>query len=161
MFVRLVSLVLSGALFAACGPLPSCEEVQLEDLEVEVAEEAPVFSWQGDAASLSVESAGQKVEMQWSLRCNCLAEQEHPDQNKGCKETEEEFAFRHCLQGPIPYGESPPIDTLVQPGDFDGGPENGAAKELVSGESYDVRVEAYCAGEEANLIEVLASFIAR
>jgi hypothetical protein len=126
----------------ACNPEPTCEEIELSPLEVDTSSGTPVFRWQGEVADLAVEGVD---EIAWSIRCNCLAEERNPDRNAGCKHTEGEYEFRHCLTGPVSYGETPDVDTLVEPGDYDETIEQLEPVPLVSGQEYEVHITAFCA----------------
>jgi hypothetical protein len=153
------ALVALTALLGACNTEPTCEEIQLSDLQVETTAEGPVFRWQGEAAELRVERLD---ELAWSIRCNCLAEERDPDRNSGCQDTERDHEFRHCLTGPVRYGETPDVETLLEADDYDATMEQLEPLPLVSGQDYEVTVTAFCApgpgSEPRNFIQRRASF---
>jgi hypothetical protein len=147
---------------AACNTEPVCEQIELSPLEVDTSSGDAVFRWHGEAADLKV--FGQDDDVVWSIRCNCLAEERNPDRNSGCKETLRDFEFRHCLTGPVTYGETPDLDTLVEPGDYDETVEQLEPVPLISGQDYEVYVTAYCAAgrdpDGRNFLMRRASFTA-
>lgn len=158
--VRL-ALVLSALLsLVSCAPEPLCTAIDLDNLTIDPEAQPPRFQWSGRAADLQVTDSEETP--YWSIRCNCRDEEERPDRNSGCGESLAEYEFRHCLQGPVHYGETPAIETLLEPGDLDASMAKLEPEPLISGTRYEVAVTAFCDGGGfwANSITRRESFVA-
>ena len=147
-----------GLWLGGCEPEPFCGDVQLHSLSVETSSGTPEFQWTGLAQNFSVRSeAGEDM---WQLNCNCLAEERRPNTNAGCRETLAEFEFRSCLEGPVTYGITPDIDTLLEPGDYDETVFQIDARPLESGQTYEVEIQSFCRDPDNPSIERRRNFVA-
>lgn len=141
-------------LLSACGWRgPDCADVDLGTVAVDVSGAAPVVSWDGEGTNSLEVYAGEVVpngqpyddfdppgQPVWQLDCLCVFQVEDPGSNRGCGNSDEEIAFRACLESPVEYGVVPePTIGAVE--------ESVAPVALVAGELYTAALLTFCTGE--------------
>lgn len=150
----LFALALSG-----CDTLPACEDVELTNATVDTSSGTPVIAWDGAAAEVVV--ATSEGFPAWDVRCNCAAEDKHPERNSGCAQTAAEFEYRNCLDTPLAYGTLPDDPNIALETEFDN--TKSTADALIPGDTYEAHVQTYCDGSATdgpNMVELIATFVA-